>query len=125
MFRGKRISVVIPCHNEEEGVRAVMAQMPGLVDEVVVVDNASTDRTAEVARQLGARVVHEARKGYGRAYKTGFAAARGDIIVTMDGDGTYPPDSVPLLLHVLVEEKLDFITARRWYSRSGESKSPV
>jgi len=88
MYRGKRISVVIPCHNEEAGVAAVLAQMPSMVDEVVVVDNASTDRTAEVARGAGARVVFEARKGYGRAYKTGFAAARGDVIVTMDGDGT-------------------------------------
>src|SRR5262245_35109883 len=125
MYRGKRISVVIPCHNEEEGIRAGMEKMPALVDEVVVVDNASTDRTAEVATGLGARVVHEARKGYGRAYKTGFASARGDIIVTMDGDGTYPPESIPLLLHVLIEEKLDFITARRWYSNSGEVKSPI
>ena len=125
MYRGKRISVVIPCHNEEDGIRSVIEQMPPVVDEILVVDNASTDRTAEVARELGARVVFEGRKGYGRAYKTGFAKARGDIIVTMDGDGTYPPDSIPLLLHVLVEERLDFITARRWYSRSGESKSPI
>jgi hypothetical protein len=125
MYRGLRISVVIPCHNEEEGIRAVLDQMPAIVDEVVVVDNASTDRTATVAAELGARVVYEARKGYGRAYKTGFAKARGDIIITMDGDGTYPPDSIPLLLYVLVEEKLDFITARRWRSRSGEDKSPI
>ena len=125
MYRGLRISVVIPCHNEEEGIRAVLDQMPSIVDEVVVVDNASTDRTATVAAELGARVVYEARKGYGRAYKTGFAKARGDIIITMDGDGTYPPDSIPLLLYVLVEEKLDFITARRWRSRSGEDKSPI
>jgi len=125
MYRGKRISVVIPCHNEEAGVAAVLAQMPSMVDEVVVVDNASTDRTAEVARAAGARVVSEARKGYGRAYKTGFAAARGDVIVTMDGDGTYPPDSIPLLLYVLLEERVDFISARRWHSRSGESKSPL
>jgi glycosyltransferase involved in cell wall biosynthesis len=125
MYRGKRISVVIPCHNEEEGIRAVLEQMPPIVDEVVVVDNASTDRTSEVARAAGARVVFEERKGYGRAYKTGFAAARGDVIVTMDGDGTYPPDSIPLLLHVLAEEKLDFISARRWRSQSGESKSPI
>ena len=125
MYRGLRISVVIPCHNEEEGIRAVLDQMPPIVDEVVVVDNASTDRTATVAAELGARVVYEARKGYGRAYKTGFAKARGDIIITMDGDGTYPPDSIPLLLYVLVEEKLDFITARRWRSRSGEDKSPI
>jgi glycosyltransferase involved in cell wall biosynthesis len=125
MYRGKRISVVIPCHNEEEGIRSVLAQMPPIVDEVVVVDNASTDRTADVARTLGARVVHESRKGYGRAYKTGFAQAKGEVIVTMDGDGTYPPDSIPLLLYVLIEERLDFITARRWYSRGGESKSPI
>src|SRR5438132_13105279 len=125
MYRGNRVSVVIPCHNEEEGIRAGLAQIPALVDEVLVVDNASTDRTAAVARELGARVVYEGRKGYGRAYKTGFAAARGDVIVTMDGDGTYPPDSIPLLLYVLVEEKLDFISARRWRSQSGESKSPV
>ena len=125
MYRGKSISVVIPCHNEEDGIRAVIAQMPSIVDEVLVVDNASTDRTSEVATSLGARVVYEGRKGYGRAYKTGFAEASGDVIVTMDGDGTYPPDSIPLLLHVLAEERLDFITARRWYSRSGESKSPI
>ena len=125
MYRGKSISVVIPCHNEEDGIRTVIAQMPPIVDEVLVVDNASTDRTAEVARALGARVVYEGRKGYGRAYKTGFAKARGDVIVTMDGDGTYPPDSIPLLLHVLIEEKIDFMSARRWRSRSGESKSPL
>jgi hypothetical protein len=125
MFLGKRISVVIPCHNEEEGVRAVIEQMPAIVDEILVVDNASTDRTAEVARELGARVVFEGRKGYGRAYKTGFAKARGDIIVTMDGDGTYPPNSIPLLVQVLVTEKLHFMTARRWRSQNDKSKSPL
>jgi hypothetical protein len=125
MYRGQRISVVIPCHNEEEGVRAVMAQMPAIVDEVLVVDNASTDRTSEVARSLGARVVFEGRKGYGRAYKTGFAEAQGDVIVTMDGDGTYPPTSIPLLLDVLLAEQLDFMTARRWRSRNDKSKSPL
>src|SRR6185369_3608670 len=123
MYRGKRISVVIPCHNEEDGIAAVMAQMPPIIDEVVVVDNNSTDRTAEVATAAGARVVAETRKGYGYAHKAGYAAAKGDIIVTMDGDGTYPPDSVPLLLYVMLEEKVDFITARRWYSKSGEVKS--
>jgi glycosyltransferase involved in cell wall biosynthesis len=125
MFLGKRISVVIPCHNEEEGVRATIEQMPPIVDEILVVDNASTDRTAEVARELGARVVVEGRKGYGRAYKTGFAKARGDIIVTMDGDCTYPPNSIPLLVQVLVTEKLDFMTARRWRSKQDKSKSPL
>src|SRR5262249_19297387 len=113
MFLGKRISVVIPCHNEEEGVRAVIEQMPAVADEILVVDNASTDRTSEVARSLGARVVYEGRKGYGRAYKTGFEKARGDIIVTMDGDGTYPPNSIPLLLHVLLQHKIASMTPPR------------
>lgn len=125
MFRGKRISVVIPCHNEEDGIRAVMEQMPSIVDEVVVVDNCSTDRTADIARELGCRVIFEGRKGYGRAYKTGFAKAKGDIIVTMDGDGTYPPDSIPLLLHVVLEERIDFMTARRWRLENDKSKSPL
>jgi glycosyltransferase involved in cell wall biosynthesis len=115
MFSGKRISVVIPCHNEEAGIRAVIERMPRpLVDEVVVVNNASTDRTEEVARELGARVVNEENKGYGNAYKAGLAAARGDIIVTMDGDGTYPPDAIQLLLLVFLEKKIDFMTAQRW-----------
>src|SRR6266446_1616797 len=125
MYRGKRVSVVIPCHNEEEGIVAVLRQMPAIVDEVVVVDNCSTDDTAKVAAEHGARVVPESRKGYGYAHKSGYAAANGDIIITMDGDGTYPPDSVPLLLYVMMEEKVDFITARRWYSRSGQAKSPI
>jgi dolichol-phosphate hexosyltransferase len=125
MYRGKRISVVIPCHNEEDGIASVLDQMPPIVDEVVVVDNCSTDNTAKVATERGARVVPETKKGYGYAHKAGYAAARGDIIVTMDGDGTYPPDSVPLLLYVMLEEKVDFITARRWYSKNGETKSPI
>jgi glycosyltransferase involved in cell wall biosynthesis len=125
MLLGKRISVVIPCYNEEEGVRATIEQMPPYVDEILVVDNASTDRTAEVARELGARVVFEGRKGYGRAYKTGFAKARGDIIVTMDGDGTYPPSSIELCVRVLVTEKIDFMTASRWRSKQDKSKSPL
>jgi len=125
MFRGQRITVIMPCHNEEEGVRAVIEKMPAEVDEILVVDNASTDRTSEVATSLGARVVYEGRKGYGRAYRTGFEQSRGDIIVTMDGDGTYPPESIPLLLHVLCEENVDFMTARRWRSKSGEDKSPI
>jgi len=125
MYKGKRISVVIPCHNEEEGIRATMEQMPPIVDEVVVVDNCSTDRTSEVARELGCRVIYEGRKGYGRAYKTGFSKAKGDIIVTMDGDGTYPPSSIELLVTVMLAEKIDFMTARRWRSTNDKSKSPL
>ena len=125
MYRDKTISLVIPCYNEEEGLRQLLPKIPDIVDEVLIVDNASTDNTARVARELGARVVEEKMKGYGRAYKTGFKNATGDIIITMDGDGTYPPESIALLLYILFEEDVDFISARRWRSKSLQRKSPI
>ena len=63
MRNGKTISVVIPCYNEEEGIRIVMETMPEFVDEVIVVDNASTDTTEQVAVGLGAKVIRETREG--------------------------------------------------------------
>jgi glycosyltransferase involved in cell wall biosynthesis len=114
MHRGLKISVVIPCYNEEDGVRITIGQLPKVVDEIVVVDNNSTDRTAEVARSLGARVVPEKRKGYGAAYQAGLPAATGDVIVTLDGDGTYPADQIPELVDYLEDKQLDFISASRF-----------
>jgi glycosyltransferase involved in cell wall biosynthesis len=81
---------------------------------VVVVDNNSTDRTAEVARSLGARVVRETRKGYGAAYQAGLPAATGDVTVTLDGDGTYPADQIPELVDHLIDRQLDFLSASRF-----------
>ena len=115
MHRKLRLSVVIPCYNEEDGVREVIGRMPpGVVDEIVVVDNNCTDRTAEVAAALGARVVAERRPGYGAAYKAGFAAATGDVIVTMDGDGTYPPEEIVRLVDELEDRGWDFLSASRF-----------
>jgi glycosyltransferase involved in cell wall biosynthesis len=114
MHRGLKISVVIPCYHEEDGVRYTIGQLPACVDEIVVVDNNSTDRTAEVARSLGARVVRETRKGYGAAYQAGLPAATGDVVVTLDGDGTYPADQIPELVDHLVDRKLDFLSASRF-----------
>ncbi|MCI4332462.1 MAG: glycosyltransferase family 2 protein [Thermoplasmata archaeon] len=81
--------------------------------EVVVVDGASTDGTAEIARKAGARVIAEPRKGYGRAYQTGFAAATGEVIATSDGDSTYPVEEIPRLVRLLLDAPLDFITCDR------------
>jgi len=114
MYRNKTVSVVIPCYNEEEGIRYVIGKMPEFVDEVVVVDNNCTDRTAEVARELGAVVVFEGRKGYGRAYRTGIPAAKSDIVVTMDGDGTYPVEEIQPTLDYLMDKDLHFVTASRF-----------
>ncbi|MFQ5511646.1 MAG: glycosyltransferase family 2 protein [Candidatus Krumholzibacteriia bacterium] len=114
MHRELSISVVIPCYNEEEGVQTVIKSLPECVDEVVVVDNNCTDRTAEVARALGARVVAETRKGYGAAYKAGLPAVTGDITITMDGDGTYPSEQIEDLVDYLVDNELDFVSASRF-----------
>jgi hypothetical protein len=89
------VSVLIPCLNEEEAIGAVVVQAfeglerAGVEGEVLVIDNASEDRSAEIARQAGASVVHEPRRGYGSAYLAGLGAARGRYVVMADGDGTY------------------------------------
>lgn len=114
MLHNLKISLVIPCYNEEDGVREVIGRCPPEIDEIVVVDNNCTDRTAEVARSLGAVVVSEKTPGYGAAYKAGMKAATGDLIVTLDGDGTYPPESIPALVDQLVEKRWDFLSACRF-----------
>jgi glycosyltransferase involved in cell wall biosynthesis len=121
MHRGLKISVVIPCYNEEEGVRYTIGTLPDCVDEIVVVDNNCTDRTAEVAKELGARVVEEKRKGYGAAYKAGLPAVTGDVTVTLDGDGTYPAEQIPELVDYLVDKNLDFISASRFPLKNPKS----
>ncbi len=81
--------------------------------EVIVVDGASTDGTAAIAEAEGARVLIERRRGYGRAYRTGFTAARGEYIATADGDATYPVETVPMLVKKVRDEKIDFLTGNR------------
>jgi glycosyltransferase involved in cell wall biosynthesis len=121
MYKGWKISVVIPCYNEENGIKAVMADMPHFVDEVVVVDNNSTDSTADIARELGTVVVFEPKQGYGAAYKAGLRKAEGDIIVTMDGDGNYPRNFIPVLLDIMHDENIDFISCDRTGHKSRPS----
>ncbi len=92
----------------------VLSRMPPFVDEVIVVDNDSTDRTAERARLFGARVIHEKVRGYGRAYKTGLMQAQGDIIVTLDGDHSYPVDAISYLIEVFLHSDVRFLSASRF-----------
>lgn len=114
MYKGLTVSVVIPCFNEEHGIAAVLKSMPEYVDQVVVVDNNSTDETGRIARELGAQVVFETKKGYGNAYKAGFPLATGDIVATADGDGTYPTHSIGPIIDYIHEKKLDFVSASRF-----------
>ncbi len=96
----------------EEANRTIFREAP-IAWEVLVVDGASTDGTAEIATREGARVIVERRRGYGRAYRTGFAEAQGDVVATADGDATYPVETVPGLVRRLLDEPADFLSGDR------------
>jgi glycosyltransferase involved in cell wall biosynthesis len=112
------VSLVIPCLNEEQAIgRVVEKGLAGLAalgvpGEVLVVDNNSTDGTAEAARKAGARVVLERRRGYGSAYQRGFAEARGKYIVMADGDDTYPVDNLRPFIELL-DRGCDMVNGNR------------
>jgi glycosyltransferase involved in cell wall biosynthesis len=125
------LSIVIPALNEAVNLPRVMATIPrerladeGWATEVVVVDNGSTDGTGEVARELGAHVVHQPERGYGNAYRAGFGAAVGEVIATGDADCTYPFDALPGLLDTLTTGDLEFLTTNRLCPGNGEAMKP-
>lgn len=118
--RRRLLSVVIPALNERVNMPRVLASVPraelaaaGWEVEVVVVDNASTDGTGDVAAELGATVVPQPVRGYGHAYHAGFTACRGDLIATGDADCTYPFDALPSLLARFQEQRLEFLNTNR------------
>ena len=111
------VSVIIPAYNEERSLPLVLAAIPaGLVQEVVVVNNGSTDRTAEIAAQWGTTLVNEPRRGYGSACLAGLAQLRlrsPDIVVFLDGDFSDYPEEMPRLLAALREEDCDLVVGSR------------
>jgi len=117
----KLISIIIPTLNEQEGIKKTIQSIPkrrilelGYNLEIIIVDGNSTDLTREISERMGATVILEKRRGYGRAFKTGFREARGDILVTLDADLTYPAELIPEYVRSLNEKGLDFITANRF-----------
>ncbi len=110
-----KVTVIIPTMNEEESIGEVLDSIPKDFAEVemMIVDTNSKDRTREIAAEKGAIIIDEPRRGYGRAYKTGFKEASGDIICTLDADCTYPAEEIPHLVNILQEEGLDFISCDR------------
>jgi hypothetical protein len=116
------LSVIIPTLNEQSGIEETLRSIPksyisnelGYEIEIIVVDGQSTDSTCEIATRMGARVIIEERKGYGRACKSGFAHAKGDILVTLDADNTYPTESIPSYIEELNDKNLEFITINRF-----------
>ena len=110
-----RVSVVIPTRNEAQAIGRVLADLPSnLVNEIIVVDNHSSDETPAIASRMGARVISESRRGYGRACLTGIAAASApDVVVFLDGDYSDRPAELPLLLAPIAEGRADITLGSR------------
>jgi len=106
----KRSIAIIPCYNEEATIGSIVARAKRFVNEVVVVDDGSNDKTAEIAKDVGATVItHKTNKGKSAGIKTGFKYAlekNYDYAVTMDGDSQHNPDEIPLLGSVLINDSL-------------------
>ena len=117
MYRNRTVSVCLPCRNEARHLAEVIRAIPAFVDEIIVISNASTDDSVAVARKAGAVVLEDDRTvggvGYGFAHMTGIAAARGDIIVGLDADGTYPAEELAHIIDYLLDGGLDFVSCAR------------
>lgn len=110
-----RVSVIIPTRNEAQAIGRVLGDLPQvLVNEVIVVDSCSSDETPAIAARMGARVISEARRGYGQACLTGLANANApDVVVFLDGDYSDRPAELPLLLAPIVEGRADISIGSR------------
>ncbi len=126
-----KVTILIPTLNEEDGIGATLDSIDkkafaqrGWEVEFLIVDGDSKDRTRAEAAERGAKVVIEKRRGYGRAYKTGFHECRSDIIVTGDADGTYPFDRCHEYIEQLLLQDLDFVTCDRYGELHEGAMSP-
>lgn len=112
------IKVIIPAYNEEQSIGKVIAEIPGIVSEIIVVDNNSTDGTSEIAKIAGATVLFENRKGYGYACLKGMeyiseAEKKPDIVVFLDGDySDYPSELIKIVVPI-INENIDFVVGAR------------
>lgn len=119
MFEERSVSVIIPTLNEEQAIGSVVRSIPNWVDEIVVVDNGSTDATARLAAESGARVVLEPRRGYGQACLAGVAAVTNpDIVVFLDGDGSDDPGQMERLVAPVARREADLIIGSRTIGRA-------
>ncbi|XRO77709.1 glycosyltransferase family 2 protein [Methanocaldococcus sp. 10A] len=117
----KKVSIVIPAYNEEKAIGKTIDLIKSTIEdiknykfEIIVVNNNSTDNTEKIAKEKGAKVIFEGKKGYGNAYKEGLSNAKGDIIITGDADATYPFEDIPRFLKIIENEDVDFINTNRF-----------
>ena len=120
------VVAIIPAYNEEKALADVIGKTLGHVDEVIVVDDGSSDKTSEVAIEAGARVIkHSVNLGKGEALKSGFKAIGDDsIIITIDGDGQHNPSEIPDLVRPIVEDGADLVNGSR-YMNGPEENTPA
>ena len=121
-----RVSVIIPTHNEAQAIERVLKDLPSnLTTEIIVVDSNSNDGTPEIAARMGARVVQESRRGYGRACLTGLATANSpDVVVFLDGDYSDRPSELPLLLAPIMEGRADITIGSRLHEHCSARALP-
>jgi glycosyltransferase involved in cell wall biosynthesis len=121
-----RVSVIIPTHNEAQAIERVLADIPNdLVSEVIVVDSNSSDGTPEIAARMGARVIQEPRRGYGRACLTGLAAVNSpDVVVFLDGDYSDRPSELRLLLAPITGGRADITLGSRLHAGNSAAALP-
>jgi len=116
------VSVVIPVFNEELTIGDIVARTRSTLEqfktpyEVLVVDDGSVDRSAEISQASEAFVLREAHQGKGHALRLGFKRAKGDVIVTLDSDGSHQPEEIPLILRCMIENRLDFVIGSRFFN---------
>lgn len=115
-----KITVCIPTLNEELNIREVIERVRSFADELMVVDGRSTDRTVDIARELGARVLLDGGKGKGDGVRTGIREAEGDIIVFIDADGSHNPDDIPRLVQPIQDNEADLVIGSRGKGGSDE-----
>ncbi|HEX2299145.1 MAG TPA: glycosyltransferase family 2 protein [Pseudonocardiaceae bacterium] len=123
------MDVVLPCLDEAAALPGVLSRLPAGY-RAIVVDNGSTDGTAEVAAAQGAVVVAEPQRGYGAAVQAGLAAATGEVVAVLDGDGSLDPQELPGMVAVLAAGRVDLVVGRRipstpgawpWHARAGNA----